>query len=359
MNLKKPTIKLTFAILKKLLQHNKHIAQRLSFHLRGYIGLCIGISVFFLSSCYTAKQHRLLRKLDSSLSRQIIDSAQIGYLTRRTDSLSKADTINIAKGAEMNNQLSTLKNQTDTLHQSILKQKEKVIRKTILKKEYLQIYPKVNNLYDEVVLKAHIRDTLFRKIERQFEEPNYEGEKGRLSKMLKSAAKQTEKDAAKVNTIGNAKDSLIISGSVDTSTSAIVDKRLANFKKKFDSISVEIKFLGQQLNSATEFKNNFALIKTKILLVDSVVNKKAASREYVMNMILESISTPKPSLFNLAAFFGPGGYKIPGEKKKLAIQYFSPIIDSLTKFSNKYQAVYRTARIMQQIFLWGLHYTKC
>jgi hypothetical protein len=332
--------------LNKVLHYTKYIAPRLSFHLHGYIRFCIGISVLFLSSCYTAKQHRLLKKLDMSLSRQMIDSSQIAYLTGRTDSLSKADTINIAKGAEMNNKLSTLKIHIDTLHQNILQQRKKVISKALLKKEYVQIYPNVNNLYEEVVLKAHIRDTLFRTIERQFEEPNYEGEKGRLGKMLKSAAKQTEKDAAKVNNIGNAKDSLMAGGNVDTSTSAIVDKRLANYKKKFDSINVEIKFLGQQLNSPTEFKNNFTLIKTKILLIDSVVNKKAAAREYVMNMILEGISTPKPSLYNLAAFFGPGGYKIPEEKKKLAIQYFSPIIDSLTKFSNKYEGVYRNARII-------------
>jgi outer membrane protein OmpA-like peptidoglycan-associated protein len=332
--------------LNKVLHCTKLIATKLSFYLHGFIGLCTGISVFFLSSCYTAKQHRLLRKLDSSLSRQIIDSTQISYLANRTDSLSKADTIHIAKAAEMNGQLSTLKNQIDTLHRSILQQREKVNNRSALKKEYVQIYPTVNNLYEEVVSKAYIRDTLFNKIKQQFEEPNYEGEKGRLSKMLKSAAKQTEKDAAKVNTIDSVKDSLIAVGSVDTSTSAIVDKRLVNYKKKFDSINVEIKLLGQQLNAPTEFKNNFTLIKTRILVIDSVVNKKAASREYVMNMILESISTPKPSLFNLAAFFGPGGYKIPEDKKKLAIKYFSPIIDSLTKFSNKYEEVYRTARII-------------
>lgn len=332
--------------MNKEINCSEHILLRLSFYLHCSIALYIGISLLFLSSCYTAKQHRLLRKLDSSLARQIIDSSQIAYLTSRTDSLSKADTINVAKGADMNNQLSSVKNQIDRSHETILKERKKVVQKSVLKKEYVQIYSNVKNLFDEVVLKAHIRDTLFRTIERQFEEPNYEGEKGRLSKMLKSAAKQTEKDAAKVNTIGSAKDSLMASGSVDTSTSAIVDKRLNNYKKKFDSINVEIKFLGQQLNSPIEFKNNFTLIKTRILLVDSVVNKKAASREYVMNMILEGISTPKPSLYNLAAFFGPGGYKIPEEKKKLAIQYFSPIIDSLTKFSNKYEGVYRNARII-------------
>jgi hypothetical protein len=332
--------------LNKGLKYAKHASVRLYLNSHYLMVFCVGLSILFLSSCYTAKQHRLLRKLDASLSRQIVDSTQITYLKNRTDSLAKADTIHIAKVAEMNNQLNVLKFEMDTSHQSILIQREKVIRKATLKKEYVQINPQVNNLYEEVVLKAGSRDTLFRKIELQFEEPNYEGEKGRLTKILKSAAKQTEKDAAKVGTIGNAKDSLMAGGSVDTGTAAIVDKRLANYTKKFDSIKVEIKSLGQQLNSPTEFKNNFTLIKTKILLIDSIVNKKAASREYVLNMLLESISTPKPSLFNLAAFFGPGGYKIPADKKSLAIKYFSPIIDSLTKFSNKYESIYRNARII-------------
>jgi outer membrane protein OmpA-like peptidoglycan-associated protein len=332
--------------LKKILRNNDFNRLRLPYSLNSFIGFLIGLSVLLLSSCYTTKQHRLLTKLDKAASRQIIDSTQIGYLTKRTDSLITADTIHIAKGTEMNDQLISLKNQTELQHQNIIAQRTKVSRKAILRKNYPQISTNVNKLYDEVVSKANTRDSLYRKIEMQFEEPNYEGEKGRLNKMLKDAAKQTEKDAAKVNTIGNAKDSLLNSGKVDTSTSAIVDKRLSNFKKKFDSINVEIKYLGNQLNSPTEFKNNFTLIKTKILLIDSVVNKKAAGREYVMNMILEGVSTPKPSLFNLAAFFGPGGYKIPEDKKKLAIQYFSPIIDSLTKFSNKYETVYRNARII-------------
>jgi outer membrane protein OmpA-like peptidoglycan-associated protein len=332
--------------LKKILQNAKYNALRLSFNLHCPTVFFMGVGIFFLSSCYTTKQHRLLTKLDKAASRQIIDSTQIEYLTKRTDSLIKADTIHIVKGAEMNDQLITLKNQTELQLQNILAKRTKVSRKKVLRKNYEEINTNVNNLYEEIVSKAYTRDSLYRKIEIQFEEPNYEGEKGRLSKMLKNAAKQIEKDASKVNTIGNAKDSLFNSGKVDTSTSAIVDKRLSNFKKKFDSINVEIKYLGKQLNSPTEFKNNFTLIKTKILLIDSVVNKKAAGREYVMNMILEGVSTPKPSLFNLAAFFGPGGYKIPEDKKKLAIQYFSPIIDSLTKFSNKYETVYRNARII-------------
>lgn len=302
--------------------------------------------LFMLASCYTVRQERLLNKLDISLSRQKVDSNKIVHLTNRTDSLQKADTIHSSKATNFNAQLNTLKNQLESNHKNILTNKAKVFKKKFLRKNYTQINTSVKNLYEEIVLKADKRDSVFHEIEMEFEAPNYEGEKGRLGKMLNSAAKQTEKDAAKVNSIGNTKDSLTNSGKVDSNTSALVDKRLSNFKKKFDSINVEIKYLGQRLNSPTEFKNNFTLIKTKILLIDSVVNKKAAGREYVMNMILESISTPKPSLFNLAAFFGPGGYKIPADKEKLAIQYFSPIIDSLTKFSNKYEMLYRNARII-------------
>ena len=332
--------------MKKILLNINNNSLRKTFTLHFRIAIVMSISVFLFSSCYFTKQYHLLNKIDSSLSRQVIDSTQFTNLTKRTDSLVKTDTIQITKGAEMNGKLISIKNQIDLQHQNIIDQRAKVSSKAVFKKNYTQISTNVNKLYDEVVLQANARDSIYRKIEMQFNEPYYEGEKGRLSKMLKSAAKQTEKDVAKVNTIGNTKDSLINSGKVDNNTSAVIDKRLSSFKKKFDSIKVEIKYLGQQLNSPTEFKNNFTLIKTKILLIDSVVNKKAAGREYVMNMILESVTEPKPSLFNLAAFFGPGGYKIPEEKKKLAAQYFSPIIDSLTKFSNKYETVFRNARII-------------
>jgi outer membrane protein OmpA-like peptidoglycan-associated protein len=48
----------------------------------------------------------------------------------------------------------------------------------------------------------------------------------------------------------------------------------------------------------------------------------------------------------MAVFFGPGEYIIPEEKYSLAKEYFSPVIDSLMKFSNKFSAVNRTASIV-------------
>jgi outer membrane protein OmpA-like peptidoglycan-associated protein len=52
------------------------------------------------------------------------------------------------------------------------------------------------------------------------------------------------------------------------------------------------------------------------------------------------------SLFSLAAFFGPGKYIIPEDKDQLAVQSFSPIIDSLINFSNRYSTVNRTATLV-------------
>jgi hypothetical protein len=112
-----------------------------------------------------------------------------------------------------------------------------------------------------------------------------------------------------------------------------------------DSIANEITDLQQKINTPKEITKDFVFIKTKILLIDSVVNKEAVSREYVFNMIDEGLSISKPNLFSLAAFFGPGGYSIPKSKYEIAKKYFSPIIDSLVKFSNKYATVMRTATI--------------
>jgi hypothetical protein len=104
--------------------------------------------------------------------------------------------------------------------------------------------------------------------------------------------------------------------------------------------------LREQLNNPLDVKKSFSLIRSKIILVDSIVNKNAASREYKFSMISEGLKYAKPNLFNLAAFFGPGGYKIPLEKKSTAENLFAPVIDSLIIFSNKYESILRTATLM-------------
>jgi hypothetical protein len=53
------------------------------------------------------------------------------------------------------------------------------------------------------------KDTSSCKINLQFEKPNYKTEKGRLNKMLKSSAKQSEKEVAKNIQLALQKNNLI------------------------------------------------------------------------------------------------------------------------------------------------------
>lgn len=179
----------------------------------------------------------------------------------------------------------------------------------------------------------------------QLDTSNLAGEKARLKGMLNSAVKQQEKEAVVLVKLDNNKDSQLSSGNVDSAIAGKLDERLQIYQHRMDSLAVEIAALQQKVNSPKEFTKDFRVIKTKILLIDSVVNKKAVAREFIFNMIEDGLSKSKPNLFSLAAFFGPGGFIIPEQKYKLAKKYFSPIIDSLVKFSNNYVAVIRTATI--------------
>ncbi len=299
-----------------------------------------------LSSCYSHRQTKMNSLLQASLDRQQIDIAQIKNYKAKTDSLLFKDSIHKKNVGLINDELDALQTSTDSMQNAIKDLQPKVKDKPVFKQNYKQVKSNVLSIHQAVVLEAGKRDSFFSQIDQKLLDPNYEGEAGRLKKMLKNASVQQKKEAAQMAVIQNAKDSLLQSGKVDTGTSTGIDKRMMAFKKNMDSIGKEIKVLGEQLNTPEVFKKDFRIIKTRILLIDSVVNKKAAYKEYVLNMILESISKSKPTRFNMAAFFGAGGYKIPEEKKVFARKYFSPVLDSLIYFSNKYNAVFRNAKVI-------------
>jgi outer membrane protein OmpA-like peptidoglycan-associated protein len=63
-------------------------------------------------------------------------------------------------------------------------------------------------------------------------------------------------------------------------------------------------------------------------------------------MIESALNIADFQRFDLAAFFGPGKYIIPEDKKDLARQSFSPIVDSMMKFANQYENVHKTATLV-------------
>ncbi len=75
-------------------------------------------------------------------------------------------------------------------------------------------------------------------------------------------------------------------------------------------------------------------------------NVQFADRLKIYLMIEDGLNIADFELFDLAAFFGPGIFIIPDEKTELAHTFFSPIVDSLKLFSNKYAEIPRTATLL-------------
>lgn len=63
-------------------------------------------------------------------------------------------------------------------------------------------------------------------------------------------------------------------------------------------------------------------------------------------MVKEAIGLKAFKLFNMAAFFEPGVYNIPPSAFSKIRQMFTPALDSLTSFSNKYSEMPKTARLV-------------
>jgi outer membrane protein OmpA-like peptidoglycan-associated protein len=169
--------------------------------------------------------------------------------------------------------------------------------------------------------------------------------KAQFAAILQSASEQQKKEAEKIDQLDKKTDAKIVEGNIDDSIAYFIDQRLVKYQRRVDSINNAINNLKAKLDDPKSFRKEFKLIQAQIYLIDSFT-KNAQPREYVFYMIDDGLDKTKRTLFEMAAFFGPGGYIIPEEKYTLAKQYFSPVIDSLMKFSNTYSGINRIATIV-------------
>lgn len=169
--------------------------------------------------------------------------------------------------------------------------------------------------------------------------------KAQFLAVLNTATEQQKAEQEKIEKIDLKKTAKIEEGNIDDSISYLIDRRLIKYQNRVDSVNREVLNLKAKIEDKKAFRKEFKVIQAQILLLDSFT-KNPQLREYVFYMIDDGLNKTKRTLFELAAFFGPGGYIIPDDKKELAKQYFSPVIDSLMKFSNEYSKIERIATIV-------------
>ncbi len=301
---------------------------------------------FLISSCSTLYHGRLQVRNNGLLEAEYKKNNAIKKLINKNDSLKNSGLIYDSVWLEQSQKLAVLNSASNTDLRRLQYIKQTLAFKVGYKEQFHTIKKTTASEYNNLDADVSLNENLLNEINARLDSGLLGGEKKKLKSMLNAAAAQQKKEAQKLTSLGSSKTELTASGKIPDLIGQRLDERFRLVEHRADSINAEIKKLGQQLDLPVSFSKNFVSIKTKILLIDSVVNKNAGIREYLLTMIEDGMTKSDPKVFNLAAFFGAGGYIIPQEKYATARQYFYPVLDSLIKFSNAYATVDRTATII-------------
>jgi len=175
-----------------------------------------------------------------------------------------------------------------------------------------------------------------------------------MQKRLASARATSEKTQDMVNQESVKLDSIrkiLDIKAADHAIDSVLNNDVLEILEKLGSRLSSAQQLALILDMATKnraaFKKGISSsdILAKLIVLDSF-NTAQKRREEVYGMLKESVSTAKYQMFHYAAFFDPGVYQIPESARTLIRSHFTPIIDSLSRISNKYAGIAREARIV-------------
>jgi hypothetical protein len=101
----------------------------------------------------------------------------------------------------------------------------------------------------------------------------------------------------------------------------------------------EAEYIAQSLDNKKTFRKAYkAEIHPRLIELDTF-NNRIGKREQVYQMLTDAINITSYNLFSLAAFFDPGVYRVAPENMDKVQKLFSPVIDSIAQFSNKYNNI--------------------
>jgi polyhydroxyalkanoate synthesis regulator phasin len=317
----------------------------------------LAIILFFCTSSFTiaaqsksdlfkSGQERFITQLTEVLPILQKESLYIKKVSNRLDSIVAKGDINLEKSTNLKERINSKLKVNDSLVSTVnLLIKE--LGSTGKVKSKLLTYVKTVPAFSENIIAGELSKTYqVEVIENEINKFNISGEKIKLKVILNEASAENKYQGDKIHDLGKINEEQLASGNLDDSTAVAIGNTLSKFQERVDSLNKEIKMLEKRIEAPEDYSVNGTIIKTRILIIDSAVNKNATVKRYSLQMIDEGLKNKSKTLFSLAAFFGPGGYEIPYAKFPQAKTYFSPLVDSLIKFSNKYQLVSRTVTIL-------------
>jgi outer membrane protein OmpA-like peptidoglycan-associated protein len=157
---------------------------------------------------------------------------------------------------------------------------------------------------------------------------------------------QKEKEKLQIKAISDTANAKFSIGKIDQNIDSLVKGKLNRYNQSLDSIQNKIALIDTLLSNKKSFHKNYKSYIIPLLDTLRQLNVAYMERAKLYAMIESALNIADFQRFDLAAFFGPGKYIIPEDKKDIARQSFSPIVDSMRKFANQYENVPKTATLV-------------
>jgi hypothetical protein len=163
---------------------------------------------------------------------------------------------------------------------------------------------------------------------------------------LKSIEAQMQKENAEIKGISSLGNTKLQANKIDNNILYKIDTRLSKATAQLDAAQLQANRLTEILKDKKSTRKNYKSIVLPVLDSLQKQSDRYAQRLVLYLMIKEGLDVADFKQFDLAAFFGPGKYLIPEDKVEIASMSFTPVIDSLMFFSNKYSQIPRTATLI-------------
>lgn len=176
----------------------------------------------------------------------------------------------------------------------------------------------------------------------------YSSKKVQMNQLVQSADAVQKAETRIVNDTKQKVEDRLKSEDIDAEIADSIKAKIAKYSIDLDSFKNAINFIDSKINTSRwSYVNNKTQINESFGLIDRYKSRSnyRLRRFTLINESLDVIVNQQ-HMFDLAAFFGPGKYEIPEDKKDVAEKSFSPLIDSLVKFYNKYADVDKKATLV-------------
>ncbi len=171
---------------------------------------------------------------------------------------------------------------------------------------------------------------------------------------LAAIRKGQEKENSKLDSVAGMASSRLESGKIDKNIDSLVVKVLNKYKTQLESAKKEATQVESLLTNTELFRKEYKSFVLPALDSLNKINERYDERLKLYLMVEDGLKISNFQLFDIAAFFGPGKYTIPDNKRELALISFAPIVDSMIIFSNKYNSIPRKATLVLLGFADGM-----